>query len=217
VPGLEPAWPLAAAAVGPGDDLQQVAVGVFEVHAAAAVAVVDRPALGLAGIGPVGQLLVADAAERRPGRRTALRDWTGAASLGLPRAVFEAMLAPCLSDEVAARAACGSQMFAVAQALPGGVPREPSRRTQPQSSRLLCPDELVLSAADTGSIARECMTSGWRLRRALNGRSRPCYPRNRAGHRPRSRCGLARCLVRELVAVPPACLFFVPGKTRRIS
>jgi len=79
-----------------------VAVGVFEVHAAAAVAVVDRPALGLAGIGPVGQLLVADAAERRPGRRTALRDWTGAASLGLPRAVFEAMLAPCLSDEVAA-------------------------------------------------------------------------------------------------------------------
>src|SRR6266851_8870014 len=33
VPGLEPAWPLAAAAVGPGDDLQQVAVGVFEVHA----------------------------------------------------------------------------------------------------------------------------------------------------------------------------------------
>jgi len=29
-------------------------------------------------------------------------------------------------------------------------------------------------------------------------------PRNRAERRPRSRRGVARCLVRELVAVPPA-------------
>jgi hypothetical protein len=42
-----------AAAVGPGDDLQQVTVGVFEVQSVAAVLVVDHPRPGLAGIGQV--------------------------------------------------------------------------------------------------------------------------------------------------------------------
>jgi hypothetical protein len=41
-----------------------VAIGVLEVQAAAAVTVVDRLALGLARICSVGQVLVADAAER---------------------------------------------------------------------------------------------------------------------------------------------------------
>ena len=39
---------LAAAAVRPGDDLQQVTVRVFEVQAAAAVVAVDHPGLVLA-------------------------------------------------------------------------------------------------------------------------------------------------------------------------
>jgi ABC transporter DrrB family efflux protein len=50
-----------AAAVGAGEDLQQVPVGVFEVQAAAAVAVVDGLALGPARIGPVGQVPLPDA------------------------------------------------------------------------------------------------------------------------------------------------------------
>src|ERR1700722_5435337 len=50
-----------AAAVWPGDDLQQVTVRVLEGHAAAAVAVVDHTGLGLAWIRPVRQLLGADA------------------------------------------------------------------------------------------------------------------------------------------------------------
>src|SRR5512142_2018068 len=55
---------LAAAAVGPGDDLEQVAIGVFEVQAPTAVTVVDRPALGLARICPERQVLFADPAKR---------------------------------------------------------------------------------------------------------------------------------------------------------
>ena len=55
---------LAAAAVWPGNDLEQVAIRIFEVQAAAAVTVVDRPALGLARICPVRQVLIADATER---------------------------------------------------------------------------------------------------------------------------------------------------------
>jgi len=56
---------LAAAAVRLGDDLQQVAVKVFEVQAAAAVSVVDLPGLGRAGICPVRQALAADAGKGR--------------------------------------------------------------------------------------------------------------------------------------------------------
>ena len=52
---------LTAAAVRPGDDLEQVAIGVFEVQASATVTVADGPALGLARICPVRQLLFADA------------------------------------------------------------------------------------------------------------------------------------------------------------
>jgi len=56
---------LAAAAVGPGEDLQQVTVRVFEVHAAAAIPVVDHARLGPARIGPVPQALGADPAKGR--------------------------------------------------------------------------------------------------------------------------------------------------------
>jgi hypothetical protein len=42
-----------------------VTIGVLEVQAAAAVAVIDDAALAPAGIGPVSQALVADAGERR--------------------------------------------------------------------------------------------------------------------------------------------------------
>ena len=56
---------LAAAAVGPGDDLQQVTVRVFEVQSAAAVPVVDHPRPGLARIGPVRKVLVADPVKGR--------------------------------------------------------------------------------------------------------------------------------------------------------
>jgi ABC-2 type transport system permease protein/oleandomycin transport system permease protein len=52
-----------AAAVGAGQDLQQVAVRVLEVQAAAAVAVVDGLALRPAGIGPVGQVPLAETVE----------------------------------------------------------------------------------------------------------------------------------------------------------
>ncbi len=54
---------LAAAAVRPGDDLEQVAIGVFEVQASATVTVVDRPAPGLGRICPVRQILFTDAAK----------------------------------------------------------------------------------------------------------------------------------------------------------
>src|SRR5580704_992988 len=53
------------AAVGPGDDLQQVTVRVFEVQAAAAVPVVDHPGLSLPWICPVRQVLAADAGKGR--------------------------------------------------------------------------------------------------------------------------------------------------------
>ena len=55
----------AAAAVGPGDDLQQVTVRVFEIQSAAAVPVVDHTRPGLARIGPVPKVLVADPAKGR--------------------------------------------------------------------------------------------------------------------------------------------------------
>src|SRR5713101_7038983 len=54
---------LAAAAIRAGDDLQPVTVGVVEVQAAAAVVVVDRPGPAFAGIRPVRQPPVPDAAE----------------------------------------------------------------------------------------------------------------------------------------------------------
>jgi hypothetical protein len=69
--GLCLRWPRRAGggsasdAVRPGDDLHQMTVGVFEVQAAAAVAVVDRPGLGPAWICPIRQVLAADAAKRR--------------------------------------------------------------------------------------------------------------------------------------------------------
>jgi hypothetical protein len=54
---------LAAAAVGPGEYLEHVTVWVFEVHAAAAVPVVDHAWLGPARIGPVLQALAPDPAK----------------------------------------------------------------------------------------------------------------------------------------------------------
>src|SRR4029077_2616034 len=54
-----------AAAVGSGQDLEQVPVRILEVQAAAAVAPVDLPALAAAGVGPVVDPAVADAAEDR--------------------------------------------------------------------------------------------------------------------------------------------------------
>ena len=56
---------LAAAAVGPGNDLQQVTVRVFEVQSAAAVPVVDHPKPGLAGICPVREALATDMVKGR--------------------------------------------------------------------------------------------------------------------------------------------------------
>src|SRR5215472_2356237 len=56
---------LAAAAVGPGDDLHQVTVRILKVQAATAVAVVDHPWLALARVWPVGQVLATDAAKSR--------------------------------------------------------------------------------------------------------------------------------------------------------
>ena len=53
-------WVLAAAAVGPGDDVQQVTVRVLEVQPAAAVPVVDNPRPGPPGIRPVRQVLAAN-------------------------------------------------------------------------------------------------------------------------------------------------------------
>jgi hypothetical protein len=56
---------LAAAAIGPGEDFQQVTVWVFEVHAPAAIALVDHARLGPTRIGPVPQALAADPAKGR--------------------------------------------------------------------------------------------------------------------------------------------------------
>src|SRR2546423_9836787 len=53
----------AAAAVGAGEELEQVAVGVLEVDAAAAVPAIDHAGLAPAGVGPVRQVLLADPAE----------------------------------------------------------------------------------------------------------------------------------------------------------
>ena len=49
--------------VRPRNDLQQVTVGIFEVHAAAAVVVVDLASTGLAGVSPVVETARTDAAE----------------------------------------------------------------------------------------------------------------------------------------------------------
>ena len=56
---------LAAAAVAPGDDLQQVTIRVFEVQSAAAVPVVDHLRPSPARIGPVRKVLVADPVKGR--------------------------------------------------------------------------------------------------------------------------------------------------------
>src|SRR5581483_11675614 len=52
-----------AAAIGAGDELEHVAVGVLEVDAAAAVVVVDHAGLTPAWVGPERQVLRADPAE----------------------------------------------------------------------------------------------------------------------------------------------------------
>src|SRR3546814_20031502 len=49
----------AAAAVGPGDDLEEMPVRILEIEAAAAVVAIDLSRLRLPGIGPVGKLPVA--------------------------------------------------------------------------------------------------------------------------------------------------------------
>jgi hypothetical protein len=54
---------LATTAVGTGDDLEEVAVGILEVHAAATVVVVDLAGLCLARVGPVFQPPLTDAPE----------------------------------------------------------------------------------------------------------------------------------------------------------
>src|SRR6185437_16351944 len=51
-----------SAAVRTGDDLEQVPVGIGEVHAPSAVVVVDLPGTRLHRIGPVIEALLADAA-----------------------------------------------------------------------------------------------------------------------------------------------------------
>src|SRR3546814_20670852 len=53
----------AAAAVGPGDDLEEMPVRILEIEAAAAVVAIDLSRLRLPGIGPVGKLPVADPTE----------------------------------------------------------------------------------------------------------------------------------------------------------
>src|SRR5215470_15137053 len=58
------AFCLGTAAVGAGEQLEQVAVGVLEVDAAAAVPGVDHAGLAAPGIGPVRQVLLANPAER---------------------------------------------------------------------------------------------------------------------------------------------------------
>src|SRR6476646_3853527 len=54
---------LAAAAVGPGDDLQGVPVRIVPVHAPAPVVRVDRVRPAMARVGPVAQAALLDAAE----------------------------------------------------------------------------------------------------------------------------------------------------------
>ena len=61
----KPLSKLSAAAVRAGDDLEEVTVGIFEVNAAAAVIAVDFASAVLAGVGPVLQASLADAAEDR--------------------------------------------------------------------------------------------------------------------------------------------------------
>jgi hypothetical protein len=51
------------AAVAAGDDLEEVAVGILEVHASTTVVVIDRALGGAAGVGPVIEALIDDAAE----------------------------------------------------------------------------------------------------------------------------------------------------------
>src|SRR5215211_3272232 len=53
IPGSGAAPSAAAAAVRTGDDLEEVPVGVVEVHPAPAVVAVDPPGLRLPGVGPV--------------------------------------------------------------------------------------------------------------------------------------------------------------------
>lgn len=52
-----------AAGVGPGENFQQVTIGVFEVESAAAVVAVDLARSPLAGVGPVLNSALANAAE----------------------------------------------------------------------------------------------------------------------------------------------------------
>src|SRR3546814_16244352 len=60
-----PPEPLVAAAVRPGDDFEQMALGIVEVEAAAAEIAVDLLRLLLAGIGPVVQAARSDAGKDR--------------------------------------------------------------------------------------------------------------------------------------------------------
>ena len=54
---------LAAAAVRPGDDLKQVAVGVLEIEAAPTIMVVNLALPCLSGVSPIGKVPFADAGE----------------------------------------------------------------------------------------------------------------------------------------------------------
>jgi hypothetical protein len=54
---------LAAAAVGASNDLEEVAIGIFEVHASAPIVAVDFTLPGLARVGPVTEPAVSDASE----------------------------------------------------------------------------------------------------------------------------------------------------------
>jgi hypothetical protein len=70
---------LPAAAMRPGNDLQQVAVEVFEVQAPAAVTIAERTDLGLVRICPVGQVLFAGAPMRASNSSSPTRNaecWT---------------------------------------------------------------------------------------------------------------------------------------------
>src|SRR5690349_10351492 len=84
---LGPAGGLGAAAVGAGEQLEQVAVGVLEVDTAATVPGVDHVGLAAPGIGPVRQVLLADPAERGvelllPDQEGVVLGGYGAAGLG---------------------------------------------------------------------------------------------------------------------------------------
>jgi Erythromycin esterase len=78
----------AARAIRPGDDLQKVSAGVFEVGPTAAVPRVDRARFGLLGVGPVRQFALADTTKdciavrpdpdlRFPSAGSYLRRWYG--------------------------------------------------------------------------------------------------------------------------------------------